>query len=189
MIMPPPRRAKPKNPLRPFPSPTLAPAARSPVALGLTAFAAEARLALQVCRDCGTVHYPPQEACRHCLSVRLEWRPQDGAGELISDTVLHHSNEPYFRALLPLRLGSVRLDAGPTAIAFVHAACPTPPARVRVRAALDRAGAAVLVALPDEATTMADDRVLRELIKDPARRTGRRESSSAASRRRTAKRT
>ena len=186
--MPPLRRAKPKHPLRPFPAPTLAPAARSPVALGLTAFAAEARLALQVCRDCGTVHYPPQEACRHCLSVRLEWRPQDGAGELISDTVLHHSNEPYFRALLPLRVGSVRLDAGPTAIAFVHGACPAPPARVRLRAALDCAGAAVLMALPDdEATTLADDRVLRELIKDPARRAGRRESSSSASRRRAGK--
>jgi uncharacterized OB-fold protein len=166
--MPPLRRAKPKNlPRRPR-SPTLPPAARSRVALGLTAFAAQGRLALQTCRDCGTVHYPPQEACRQCLSVRLAWRPQDGAGELISDTVLHHSNEPYFRALLPLRVGSVRLDAGPTAIAFVHEACPAPPARVRLRAALDRAGAAVLVALPDdEVTAMADDRVLRELTDNP----------------------
>jgi uncharacterized OB-fold protein len=145
--------------------PTLPPAARSLVALGLTAFAAQGRLALQVCCDCGTVHYPPQEACRQCLSVRLDWRPQDGGGELISDTVLHHSNEPYFRAHLPLRVGSVRLDAGPTAIAFVHSACPAPPARVRVRAALDRAGAAVLAALPDdEETTMGDDSVLRGLI-------------------------
>jgi uncharacterized OB-fold protein len=162
------RRAKPKNLPRGSPSPTLPPAARSRVALGLTAFAAQGRFALQVCRDCGTVHYPPQEACRQCLSVRLAWRPQDGAGELISDTVLHHSNEPYFRALLPLHVGSVRLDAGPTAIAFVHGACPAPPARVRVRAALDRAGAPVLVALPeDEGTTMADDRVLRELTDNP----------------------
>jgi uncharacterized OB-fold protein len=146
------------------------PAARSPVALGLTEFAAQGRLALQVCRDCGTVHYPPQEACRRCLSLRLDWRPQDGAGELISDTILHHSNEPSFRAHLPLRVGSVRLDAGPTAIAFVLAACPAPPARVRLRALLDRAGAAVLVALPDgEAASITDDRVLRELTNDPDR--------------------
>src|SRR5262249_8182779 len=128
--------------------PTLPPMARSPVALGLVEFAAQGRLALQVCRDCETVHYPPQEACRQCLSVQLDWQPQDGAGELISDTVLHHSNEPYFRAHLPLRVGSVRLDAGPTAIAFVHAACPAPPARVRMRAVLHRAGAAVRAALP-----------------------------------------
>jgi NAD(P)-dependent dehydrogenase (short-subunit alcohol dehydrogenase family)/uncharacterized OB-fold protein len=164
-------RSRPKHPLRRLPSPTLPPAARSRVALGLTAFAAQGRLALQVCRDCGTVHYPPQETCRQCLSLRLEWRPQDGAGDLISDTVLRHSNELYFRARVPLRLGSVRLDAGPTAIAFVHDACPAPPARVRLHAALDRAGTAVLTALPDdEVTTMADDRVLRELTNDPAGR-------------------
>ena len=71
-----------KHPLRRFPAPTLPPSARSRVALGLTAFAAQGRLALQVCRDCGSVHYPPQEACRKCLSVRLDWRPQDGAGQL-----------------------------------------------------------------------------------------------------------
>jgi NAD(P)-dependent dehydrogenase (short-subunit alcohol dehydrogenase family) len=89
----------------------------------------------------------------------------------LSDTILRHSNELYFRARLPLRLGSVRLDAGPTAIAFVHGACPPPPTRVRLRAALDRAGAAVLAALPDdEVTTMADDRVLRALTNDPAGR-------------------
>jgi NAD(P)-dependent dehydrogenase (short-subunit alcohol dehydrogenase family)/uncharacterized OB-fold protein len=168
--MPATRRSRPKHPLRRFPAPTLPPAARSRVALGLTAFAAQGRFALQVCRECATVHYPPQEACRRCLSVRLEWRPQDGAGELISDTVLHHSNELYFRARVPLRLGSVRLDAGPTAIAFVHDACPAPPARVRVRAALDRAGAAVLAALPNDEVTMADDRVLRELTNDPSGR-------------------
>jgi uncharacterized OB-fold protein len=176
--MPPPRRSKPKHPLRRSPSPTLPPSARSRVALGLTAAAARGRLALQVCRDCGTVHYPPQEACRTCLSVRLAWRPQNGAGELLSDTILHHSNEPYFRARLPLRVGSVRLDAGPTTIAFVHAACGTPPVRVHVRAALDRAGAALLVALPDDKATMAEDPALRGLIANRA---------PAASRRRAAK--
>jgi NAD(P)-dependent dehydrogenase (short-subunit alcohol dehydrogenase family)/uncharacterized OB-fold protein len=164
-------RSKRKTPLRRRPLPTVPPGARSRVALGLTAAAAQGRLALQVCRDCGTVHYPPQEACRQCLSVRLEWRAQDGAGELLSDTVLRHSNELYFRERLPLRLGSVRLDGGPTLIAFVHAACPAPPARVRVRACLDRAGQAALAALPaNEVTTMADDRVLRDMTSDPAGR-------------------
>jgi len=157
--MPPLARSKRKHP-------TLPPPARSRVALELTPFAAQGRLALQVCRDCGTVHYLPQEMCRQCLSLDLDWRLQDGAGELLSDTILHHSNEVYFRAHLPLRVGSVRLDAGPTAIVFVHNACPAPPARVRVRAFLDRTGAAVLVALPDDAATMADDVELRELFDD-----------------------
>jgi len=166
--MPTPAPPKSKNPLRHRLLPTVPPGGRSRVALGLTAFAAHGRLALQVCRDCGAVHYPPQEACRRCLCVRLDWRAQDGAGELLADTVLRHSNALYFRARLPLRLGSVRLDSGPTVIAFVHGACPAPPARVRVRAALDRAGQAILAALPaNEVTTMADDRVLRDLTSDP----------------------
>src|SRR5207245_4573969 len=77
-------------------------------------------------------------------------------------------NELYFRERLPLRLGTVRLDAGPTVIAFVHGACLAPPARVRVRACLDRAGQGVLAALPDnEVTTMADDRTLRDMTSDP----------------------
>jgi NAD(P)-dependent dehydrogenase (short-subunit alcohol dehydrogenase family)/uncharacterized OB-fold protein len=168
--MPPPRRSKPKHPLRRQRLPTLPPGGRSRVALGLTAAAAQGRLALQVCRDCGTVHYPPQEACRKCLSVRLDWKAQAGTGELLTDTVLRHSNELYFRERLPLRLGSVRLDGGPTVIAFVHGACPPPPARVRLRLALDRAGQAVLAALPDNEVTMADDRVLAELTNDPAGR-------------------
>ena len=161
-------RSKRKNPTRRTPLPTVPPAARSRIALGLTAAAAQGRLALQVCRDCGAVQYPPREVCGACLSERLDWRNQAGAGELISDTVLRHSNELYFRERLPLRLGTVRLDAGPTLIAFVHGACPPPPARVRVRACLDRAGQAALAALPDnEASTMADDRTLRDMTSDP----------------------
>ncbi len=156
--MAPPNRSKRKNPTRRTPLPTVPPGARSRIALGLTAAAAQGRLALQVCRDCGAVQYPPREVCGACLSERLDWRNQAGAGELISDTVLRHSNELYFRERLPLRLGSVRLDAGPTLIAFVHGACPPPPARVRVCACLDRPGQAALAAFPDnEASTVADD--------------------------------
>ena len=86
---------------------------RSRVALGLTAAAARGRFELQVCRDCGTVQYPPREACRVCLSHRLDWRAQDGGGELVSETLLHHSNELFYRERMPWRLGLVKLDCGP----------------------------------------------------------------------------
>ncbi len=102
-----------KNPILRTRVPTLPPGVRSRVALGLTAAAARGRFELQVCRDCGTVQYPPREACRVCLSQRLDWRAQDGAGELVSETMLRHSNELFYRERMPWRLGMVRLDCGP----------------------------------------------------------------------------
>jgi NAD(P)-dependent dehydrogenase (short-subunit alcohol dehydrogenase family)/uncharacterized OB-fold protein len=157
-----------KNPTLRTRVPTLPPGGRSRVALGLTAAAARGRLELQVCRDCGTVQYPPREACRVCLSQRLDWRQQDGAGELVSDTTLHHSNELFYRERMPWRLGMINLDCGPVIVAHLHGDCAPAPSRVRVRAHIDRAGQAALIAIPEKDTpNMADDRQLREMTCDP----------------------
>src|ERR1700721_944851 len=86
-----------KNPVLRTRLPNLPPGLRSRVALGLTAAAARGRFELQVCRDCGAVQYPPREACRVCLSPRLDWRAQDGGGELVSETTLHPSNRLVYR--------------------------------------------------------------------------------------------
>jgi NAD(P)-dependent dehydrogenase (short-subunit alcohol dehydrogenase family)/uncharacterized OB-fold protein len=157
-----------KNPILRTRVPNLPPGSRSRVALGLTAAAARGRLELQTCRDCGTVQYPPREACRVCLSQRLEWKPQNGAGELLSEATLHHSNELFYRERKPWRLGMVRLDCGPVVVAHLHGDCVGPPSRVRVLANIDRAGQAALVAIPDHDTpNMSDDRQLREMTCDP----------------------
>ena len=162
---------KKKNPILRTRLPTLPPAARSRVALGLTAAAALGRFELQQCSDCGTVQYPPREACQHCLSIRLKWKEQPRQGELLAATVLHHSNDLFFRERLPWRLGLVKLECGPTLVAHLHADVPDAPARLRVAARLDRAGQAVLVGLPDkENVNMAEDRQLREFSCDPKRR-------------------
>jgi NAD(P)-dependent dehydrogenase (short-subunit alcohol dehydrogenase family)/uncharacterized OB-fold protein len=161
-------KPKPRNPVRALRLPTLPPGARSRAALRLTAAAAEGRFELQACADCGTVQYPPRAACRTCLSHRLEWRETDGAGELLSATVLHHSNELFYRERVPLRLGTIRLEAGPTVLAHLHGDCAAAPSRVRVRAHLDKSGQAVLIALPPQDTSnMADDPMLREMTSDP----------------------
>lgn len=167
-MTPPLAKPKPRNPVRALRLPTLPPGGRGRSALRLTAAAAEGRFELQTCFDCGTIQYPPRSACVTCLSHRLEWRALDGAGELISDTVLHHSNELYYRERVPLRLGLVRLDAGPILLAHLHGDCAVAPSRVRVRAHLDKSGQAVLIALPPEDTTnMADEPILREMTSDP----------------------
>jgi NAD(P)-dependent dehydrogenase (short-subunit alcohol dehydrogenase family) len=82
--------------------------------------------------------------------------------------VLHHSNDLFFRERLPWRLGLVRLDCGPTVVAHLHERVGPAPSRVTVDVKLDRAGQAVLVALPDkENANMAEDRQLREFTCDP----------------------
>jgi len=154
-------RPKRKNPVLRTQQMNLPPAQRGRVALGITAAAAEGRFELQQCEDCGTVQYPPREACHKCLSARLRWRAQSGEGELCALTTLHHSNDLFFRERLPWRLGLVKLDAGPTLVVHLHGEVGEAPARVRVGARLDRAGQAVLIGFPNEGSPhMADDKML-----------------------------
>lgn len=161
-------RPKRKNPVLRTQQMNLPPWARGRVALGMTAAAAEGRFALQTCKDCGAVQYPPREACHQCLSPRLPWRTQGGEGELLSSTTLHHSNDLFFRERLPWRLGLVRLDTGPTLMVHLHGEVGEARCRVRVGARLDRGGQAVLIGFPYEGSPhMADDKMLREMTSDP----------------------
>ena len=162
------QKPKPRNPVRALRAPTLPPAGRSRVALRLTAAAAEGRFELQHCAECAIVQYPPRSVCTACLSHRLEWREVSGAGDLIAATVLHHSNELYYRERVPIRLGTVKLDAGPVALAHLHRDCVA-PSRVRVRAHLDKSGQAVLIALPEGHVDRTDP-MLREMTSDPKHR-------------------
>jgi NAD(P)-dependent dehydrogenase (short-subunit alcohol dehydrogenase family)/uncharacterized OB-fold protein len=162
---------KRKNPVLRTRQPTLPPASRSRVALGLTAAAARGRLELQVCRDCGAVQFPPREVCRTCLSHRLVWRLQDGRGELLTETMLRNAQELFFRERLPWRVGVIHLDAGVNVIAFVHASVGAAPCRVHIKAALDRAGQAVLIAVPEHGRLdLSQDPKLREMTCDPRSR-------------------
>jgi NAD(P)-dependent dehydrogenase (short-subunit alcohol dehydrogenase family)/uncharacterized OB-fold protein len=159
---------KRKNPILRTRQPTLPPASRSRVALGLTAAAARGRFELQVCRDCGAAQYPPREVCRECLSRRLLWRQQDGRGELVTETTLRNAQELYFRERLPWRVGIIRLDAGVNVIAYLHESVGAAPGRVRVEVALDRAGQAALVAVPEQGRPdLSEDPRLREMTCDP----------------------
>lgn len=157
-----------KNPITRTRSPLLPPWPRSRAALGLTAAATLGRFELQRCADCGAVQYPPREACHNCLGTDLPWRPQEGGGELIAETTIHHSNDSFFRERLPWRLGMIKLDVGPTVVAHLHGGCAPAPARVVVDVRLDKASQGVLIAFPpEEVSNMADDRQLREMTCDP----------------------
>lgn len=167
-MAPPLTRPKRKNPVVRTRPPTIPPDLRSRPSLGLTAAAAEGRLELQTCRQCSTVQYPAREICVNCLSDQLEWKPQDGAGELIAETTLRHSMEVYYLQRMPWRLGIVKLDSGPSIVCHVHGDVPAAPARIKLAARLDKAGQGVLVAFPEKMTPdMAHDRQLREMTCDP----------------------
>ena len=134
--------------------PSLPPKARGPMARRLASAAARGALELPVCEDCGAAQYPLRERCRVCCSGRLTWREVSLAEHvLLARTAIRHSTEP----LLPgppasaTRL-SVKLDAGPVAITFVAKSCGAPGSRVRLLNRLDRAGAAVFVAVPAKGT-------------------------------------
>lgn len=164
-------RPRKKNPVARTRLPTRPPGARSRTALGLTRAAAEGRFEMQTCADCGTLQYPPREVCANCLSEHLEWRASDNRGLLIATTTLRHSNDLYFRERLPWRIGTVKMDAGPSVVAHVHEDCAEPGAdgtRVRLALKLDRSGQAVLHALPEKDTpNMQDAAQLRESTCDP----------------------
>src|SRR5260221_7971012 len=62
----------------------------------------------------------------------------------------------------------VRLDWGRAVLPRLPGDVAPAPARVRVRAHLDRSGQAALIAMPaEELTTMTDDKQLREMTCNP----------------------
>ena len=161
---------KKKNPQRRSRVPTLPPAMRSRAAIGLTVGAAEGRFALQHCAECGSVQYPPRDACCQCLSVDLHWRDTDTNATVLAETRIHASPDPYFRERLPWRMGSVKLAAGPVAVCHLHGDVGRGD-RVRMALKLDKAGQGVLIAIPLERTKdMEDDPVLRSLTAHPKHR-------------------
>ncbi len=165
--LPPPKK---KNPQLRSRVPTLPPAMRSRAAIGLTVAAAEGRFELQHCSDCGAVQYPPRDACCNCLSVDLIWQAADESAQVLAETRIHASPDPYFRERLPWRMGSVKLAAGPVAVCHLHGDVARGD-RVRMALKLDKAGQGVLIALPLERTdAMEDDPALRSLTAHPRHR-------------------
>lgn len=159
-----------KNPQLRQKVPTLPPGMRSRAALGLTSAAARGAFCLQHCDECGTVQYPPRDACCACLSVSLSWRDTGRDGKLIAETRIHASPDPYYRERLPWRSGLVRLAAGPTVLCHLHGDVRRGDT-VRMDLKLDKSGQGVMIALPVERTyDMADDPQLRSLTAHPKHR-------------------
>ena len=156
-----------KDPQKVTRPPELPPVQRSRAALAMSAAAARGVFALQKCAACGEIAYPPRDACPKCLSQQLTFEPVADGGEVIAETIIRTSTDLYFRQRTPWRIGTVRLDCGPSVVAHLHGDV-TLPSRVRMISKLDKSGNAVLMALPERETeNMADDPELRELTASP----------------------
>lgn len=104
------------------------PRARTPVGMDFNAANLPVALALQHCKACQAVQYPPREVCGECLSPALAWRETGTAGTLLAGVELHHSLWEFFKRRIadaPWPVATVRLDCNVTV--FAHLALHTFP--------------------------------------------------------------
>ena len=74
-------------------------------------FVSEKRLMAAKCNECGTVLLPPKPMCTKCLSTNLQWIELEGAGKLLSYTVIYIAPEQ-FQSITPYSVGIVELQNG-----------------------------------------------------------------------------
>ncbi len=83
----------------------LTPALGDPDAGPALQAAADGRLLLRRCRECGQVHYHPRTPCPFCGRGDLEWLDASGTGRIYSYSVTYQGPEPYVIAYVTLAEG------------------------------------------------------------------------------------
>lgn len=76
------------------------------------AAAAEGRLLLRECEDCGLVHYYPRALCPDCLGENVDWVEASGEGTVYTYSVAQQMSG-WPEADLPLVVAYVELEEGP----------------------------------------------------------------------------
>jgi uncharacterized protein len=71
--------------------------------------AAQGRLLLKRCRECGELHYYPRAICPFCFSDKTEWQPASGKGKIYSYSVMRRAPVPYAIAYVTLVEGVTML--------------------------------------------------------------------------------
>lgn len=74
--------------------------------------AAEGRLLVMECADCGRVYHPPRARCPDCLSGDTGWVETRGEGEVYAHSVTRQTGPPYDDAT-PYVVAYVELVEGP----------------------------------------------------------------------------
>ena len=90
-------------------------------------------LAMQRCRNCGWLAYPPNIICTSCLSQEavFDWTPVSGHGRITSWTVIHQAFLPGFAEDVPYTVVQVELREQP-GLRIVGRLMGDPPTELRV---------------------------------------------------------
>jgi uncharacterized OB-fold protein len=75
--------------------------------------AAQGRLLIRRCADCGRPHHYPREFCPHCWSDNVTWEPASGHATLYTWSVVHRNDLPPFGQRVPYVAAVVDLAEGP----------------------------------------------------------------------------
>ncbi len=81
--------------------------------------AAEGKLRMQRCDDCGEIRFPPGHICRKCGSEKATWIEVGGRGRVHSFTIMRRAPTPAYAARVPYVLALVDLDDGPRMMANI----------------------------------------------------------------------
>ena len=131
--------------------------------------ASQGNFVLQVCEDCQSTTYPPRDRCPKCWG-KLIWKPQKRSAILLAETTIHSTSDLYFREHIPWRIGTILLDAGPTAFAHLHNDIKIGD-KLKINIMLDRSGNPALFALPRKASAnMEDDYQYKQFTVSPKNR-------------------
>ncbi|HMF47760.1 MAG TPA: Zn-ribbon domain-containing OB-fold protein [Candidatus Saccharimonadales bacterium] len=89
--------------------------------------AAQNKLLMQHCKDCGAWVWTPRPLCNECGSEHIEWTAMSGKGEIYSFTVIRQvvgrAASKSFEPDIPYVVAWVDLDEGPRMISNV-VGCP-----------------------------------------------------------------
>ena len=75
--------------------------------------AAEQRLLLRRCADCGAAHFYPRPFCPRCWSGDVSWVEASGRATLYTWSVVHRNDLPPFDDRVPYVAAVVDLEEGP----------------------------------------------------------------------------
>ncbi|PVX26280.1 MAG: hypothetical protein CW691_01860 [Candidatus Bathyarchaeum sp.] len=80
------------------------------------------------CSECGTVLLPPKPMCTNCLSTNLSWIEIEGAGKLLSYTIVYVAPDQ-FASMTPYTVGIVEFESG---LRLPGMVCDIAPENLRV---------------------------------------------------------